>query len=447
MNIQRRGLIRIISFLCAIITIMAGLCIYVNHQKNSFIRAVDNEYKAAFNDLSSHMYNIETAFYKLLYSNSDYQLIKCATKVWGEALSAKTNIENLYGYSSRLMEVSEFLSKSGDYIYYTALKRIRNEELTESDYNTLSKLAQSASALTSSITEISNKLNSGVISYDEITVNVIDGDTFEDSDNSLSGDLVSSVEQISSYPELIYDGPFSDHIEKQESVYLKDKPEITKDEAENRLKTWIPNIENLDFKYESGSKIPAYVFGNEEYTVAISKQNGNLIELVCQTNYNKSKISIDDALEVAEDFLELIGHNSMEENYYYTVNNEITINYSFEQDDVIIYPDMVKVTVSLENGAITGFEGYGYLMSHKDVRDISVKLSENEAENKINQSLNVIDSRLAVIPTDGKNEVLCYEFYTHSKDGRTVLVYINANTGVEEMLQILIENEYGTLVQ
>jgi hypothetical protein len=52
---------------------------------------------------------------------------------------------------------------------------------------------------------------------------------------------------------------------------------------------------------------------------------------------------------------------------------------------------------------------------------------------------------VAIIPTDGKNEVLCHEFVTETADGRHVLVYVNAKTGIEEMLQILIETDDGTL--
>ncbi len=45
------------------------------------------------------------------------------------------------------------------------------------------------------------------------------------------------------------------------------------------------------------------------------------------------------------------------------------IPFALVQNGVIIYPDLVKVTVALDNGDIVGYEAMGYLMSHHD-RDI-----------------------------------------------------------------------------
>ena len=36
---------------------------------------------------------------------------------------------------------------------------------------------------------------------------------------------------------------------------------------------------------------------------------------------------------------------------------------------VRIYPDLVKVSVALDNGEIVGFEAMGYLMAHQRAKD------------------------------------------------------------------------------
>lgn len=448
MFIERRNFIRIVSFLCAVIVVLTGACIYINYQKVNFARAVSNDYISSFDELSSHIYNIEAAFYKGLYSNSPYQSVKMATKVWGEAMAAKTNIEGMYGYSNELSQISEFLSKSSDFAYYTALKRLKNEQLSSEEIDNLNKLATTASMLSERISDISRRLNNGELQYDEITINTLAGESFTADADMLSSDLVSSVDQVSSYPELIYDGPFSDHIEKQESVFLKDKGEITREEAVTRLSKWfdIPQTD-IVFAYENDSKIASFVFNFGEYTASVSKQGGYLVELVCSNVFMNSRINAEEAIEIAEDFLNKIGMESMEENYYYSLNNEITINFAYEQNDVVVYPDLIKVNVSLETGEITGYEAFGYLMAHKDNRETTAEISAEEAKKGVNSSLTVQDEGVAIIPTDGKNEVLCYEFVTKAPDNRRVLVYINAKNGVEEMLQILIENDNGTLAE
>ena len=52
---------------------------------------------------------------------------------------------------------------------------------------------------------------------------------------------------------------------------------------------------------------------------------------------------------------------------------------------------------------------------------------------------------MAFIPTGGQNEVFCYEFLCSGEDDDKLLVYINASTGMEEHIYILLENENGVL--
>lgn len=59
--------------------------------------------------------------------------------------------------------------------------------------------------------------------------------------------------------------------------------------------------------------------------------------------------------------------------------------------------------------------------------------------------LEIVSGRLALIPTDGLEEKLCYEFRCRAENGRNVLVYINAQTAEEEQILILVESKSGTL--
>lgn len=51
-----------------------------------------------------------------------------------------------------------------------------------------------------------------------------------------------------------------------------------------------------------------------------------------------------------------------------------------------------------------------------------------------------------MIPTSGENEVLCYEYLCENSDGLHVIIYINAQSGTQENIYILLEDENGTLV-
>ena len=99
----------------------------------------------------------------------------------------------------------------------------------------------------------------------------------------------------------------------------------------------------------------------------------------------------------------------------------------------------------MEKGDIIGFESHGYMMSHRDRTLPRPVVSLAEAQANISQDFTVEEQTMAIVPTGGKNEVFCYEFLCVAADGQKVIVYIDANTGEEENMLILIENENGTL--
>ena len=115
------------------------------------------------------------------------------------------------------------------------------------------------------------------------------------------------------------------------------------------------------------------------------------------------------------------------------------------QDDVIIYPDLIKVKVALDNGEILGLETSGYLNNHIETRDLSkIKIQIEQARQTINPDLEIGSEGLAVIPTEWKTEILCYEFKGKVED-REFLVYINAENGREEDVLMITNTPNGTL--
>ena len=58
--------------------------------------------------------------------------------------------------------------------------------------------------------------------------------------------------------------------------------------------------------------------------------------------------------------------------------------------------------------------------------------------------MEVTDQKLAVIPLETKKEVLCYEL-KGKIDQDEYLIYLNAETGKQEKILLLLVSENGTL--
>ena len=109
-----------------------------------------------------------------------------------------------------------------------------------------------------------------------------------------------------------------------------------------------------------------------------------------------------------------------------------------------MYPDLIKLKVALDNGQILGIETTGYLNNHTQ-RDVSkVKITKEQAKEKLNKNLNIQSETLAIIPTEWKTEKLCYEFKGKVEETE-YLVYINAENGEEEQILIITNTPNGVL--
>ena len=86
-----------------------------------------------------------------------------------------------------------------------------------------------------------------------------------------------------------------------------------------------------------------------------------------------------------------------------------------------------------------------YLSNHTQ-RTLEVPaVSVDDARAKVSPKLDVLREQLALIPTDGEYEVLCWEFVCEAENGQHYIVCINAATGAEQKILILLEDKNGTL--
>ena len=134
----------------------------------------------------------------------------------------------------------------------------------------------------------------------------------------------------------------------------------------------------------------------------------------------------------------------MRESYWRREGNTVLINFAPLQGDVLCYPDLVKVRVELEKGAVVGFDAEGYLLNHT-FRSLPEPASRETAAARVAPGLEIRSDRLAVIPTEGKGERFCREFLCGTASGGQCLVYVDAVTGEETKVLLLLEDEDGTL--
>ena len=98
----------------------------------------------------------------------------------------------------------------------------------------------------------------------------------------------------------------------------------------------------------------------------ISKKGGHIVESTLDREVNEEKITQEEANEIGKSYLADKGFENMKETYFIKQGNVVTINYAYNDNGVIVYPDLIKVRVALDNGEVLGIEATGYLNSHQE---------------------------------------------------------------------------------
>ncbi|MPM83771.1 Sporulation protein YpeB [bioreactor metagenome] len=249
-------------------------------------------------------------------------------------------------------------------------------------------------------------------------------------------------------PTLIYDGPFSEHLINRKPIALEGLEEVTQEEAQAAGESFLSLSEGtLTLTSDGKGKIPAYSFSGGGYYIQVTKQGGQVLSVLRESLPEGPDCSFDEGVAAAREFLESHGLPGMAESYYISQDGVLTVNFAAKEADVICYPDLVKVSVDLSDCSLAGFEAAGYYTNHR-YRDLSQpEVSAEESRKQVSSELSVISYQLALIPTAGEYEVLCHEFKCQESDGSHIIIYVNAETGQQEKILILLEDENGTLAQ
>ena len=429
------------SFVCIIVLFSMILLKRFKIEKQE----VQDLYNRAMYDFVSDVNNIENEMTKLKITSNDTYTMTTLASVFAKSNSAKSNLDILPFSANSISNVSKFLTQLSDFSYSLMRNILNGDNISEYKEN-IDSLYDKISELSDVVEKIYSDLTANNIKWDELEKV---GD--EKIKESNAQEELSSVNYIgktfTEYEGIIYDGAFSNHILTAKPVYLSGNI-LSSEDAKNLIKEEL-RVDSIEFKSEQDGKLPLYVFEvklsgfDTLKTLYVTKEDGRVYQMISDRNSSTENISIDEAEKKATEYINSLGIENIVPTYYLKSENMITISFAATQDDVIIYSDLIKVKVALDNGEIMTYEADGYIYNHKE-REISASKTIDEAREVLYKDLSIENERLCIIPTDSKDEVLVYEFEGVIDDNR-FLVYVNANNLVEEKIYILLETEGGTL--
>lgn len=411
--------------------------------------SLENFYEQSFYELMDSVNNMEVNLSKLAVSGSSKTQQTLLSKLSMQSAAAQSSAAALPIYSDNMSDTVKFINQVGDYSISLNKKLTQGSALTKEDRSILRELHSTVLRLKNNISALYEKI--GESSFSKILES-------ENAENFFvgSGFAASNSEEPFEYPKLIYDGPFSDSVENTLGLKLTGETysvEQLKGRLFSMMKDFSPRSVEYVATIEKDFKVYAFNVlcdNDETYSVHLSETGGFVSQMnsyLMRQDSESEPVQMETAqcLDLAEAFATKLGFEVKPVWVSKTLDGYVYVNLCpVIGNQVIIYPDLVKITVDAVRGKIVGVEAMAYLLNHSQREVASPSISVETASEKVDSSLTVEKITLTLIPLNS-DEVLCYEF--KCSDGENeYFVYIDAQTGEEAELFRVIRGTEGYTV-
>ncbi len=325
----------------------------------------------------------------------------------------------------------KFSNQLGGFSHYLA-KKLPDEDITEEENDKLITLTEIVTRLEQIFAEAGDNVALGGNLYSSLNEGL----------TTLDGAYNAFNETDIDYPEMIYDGPFSEGLLDRTPLFLENKEVVSVEEAESILSPIFGAVNHIG---DALGGIESYLFEIDNGTVSVSKTGGYIVIIAKDNDDGEITLNQEQAITSASTFLESIGYNDMQAVWIAENNGLAYINYAYMENEIVHYPDLIKVKVDLASGEILGLEAENYIYNHHARPPFSTEL-QDISNLTFNENFTPLTTRLCLTPTEWNTEILAYEV-SGSYGGATYYIYYDAVTLEElKVMRVIRDESQGELI-
>ncbi len=427
------GLIKAVVALSALSVALATALIVTFLIPSQMDLSLEQTYQKSFYDAVEQVDNMDLNLSKILATRDKGAMQKYLVDLAINSEVCENDIQQLPLHDENKYYTTKLVNQIGDYAKYVNKKIIDGKDVTENDREGLQRLYTANKDFKKSLERTINKMGS-----DFSFTTVMEGG---------AGNLIISnfneLQNLSvEYPELIYDGPFSDG-QNQKSVKGLPSNEITAQDALEMFKLAFARCGVTDFEIvgQTTGDVECYnVQGKVKDDLIFAqytKKGGKMIMFSFAGSCASVKYSQEDAIETGLEFLKSQGIENMRPVWTNLAGNVYTINFAYCQKDTVIYPDLIKIRVCAETDTVIGLEAKSYYSNHTEREINRPLLTKEQAQESVFGGMEINAVRLVLVPVGESEERLCYEFYGKFDDS-DYYVYIDGENGRQvEMFKVV----------
>ena len=442
------GWIAAVVSLAMVCLVLTTILIYGTYMRGGGEIMLSNTYSRSFYDLIDCVDNIEVNLSKLTVSNDNDNKQKILSDVIVEASIAENDLASLPLEDGAKNSTMKYMNQIADFSKYLNNKLIEGHSFNESDIATLKELRKINSNLQKSLHELADEMGE---KFDFSTL------LLGEEDNPMLIAFNELEYHSLEYAKMIYDGPFADEPEQNTKdngkTYEEQAEKINKEQALRLFEKYYSdyNLSEIEISGMAEGKdgkcynIQANAFGKEFY-VQISESGKLVMSNFYHPTTNKA-YDTDECVIIATAFLNKCGYKSIKAVWTTEENNTTYINFASvtEGGEIVIYGDLIKVSVCMGSGLVCDVDARLYLKNSKPRKIPNPEITVEQAERSISQNITINTARLAYIPMPSGKERLAYEFWGSGSEGE-LFIYIDAINGHELQIFKVVESSDGRLL-
>jgi len=417
-----------------IISLGAALCaslaanVYLGAQRRLLYTQVTTQRQRELADVVAAMADIEVNLQKLMIASGAAQSVELLGETALLTQHVESGLSRLPMRYEAAQDAMKFAGQMGQYTMALAVQMSEGGMLTSEDERQLGGMLSACRELNAHLLDVGERMYAEPVETD----GGADGDAAMSwPEEAIAGD--SAIE----YPSLIFDGPFSDGRHEGAPRALTGE-RVTREKAREAAARYAGvTPDRVRDAADSGGVFEAFGFAADTPDGAISVQvtgvGAHLLWMMPEAAAFEARLTQEECLKNAQVYLADMGFGQMEPCFVQQYDGMVVANFAGVQEGVLLYPDQVKVQISMATGRVVGAECSQYLMNHTKRENLLPGLDAQEAQQMLSSRLRVDNVRLCVIPQDA-GERLCWGF-EGAFAGSRYWVFVDAHTG--EAAQIL----------
>ncbi|MEW6540331.1 MAG: germination protein YpeB [Bacillota bacterium] len=425
--------------------------------RRHFENLLNAEYQRSFFDTVLNVRSLEVLLGKALVGDGGPQDAGLLGETWQEAVLAQRDLSRLPVQPAVIGRTSQFLNQVGEFTNLLMRQTAAGRPPSPDQWNTLEELHRQAGILNTQLQAVQRRVEADGARYWEIApeLRAHRGALRPAPPDPANNELETVNREMEQFPTLVYDGAFSEHMDRRVPRAATGAPTSETEARERALAVVDRPRTQLAARVTGTTKgrIPSYRVevterngrNGDRFLVDVARRGGEVVWMLDTRTPGTPTVSVAEARRRAQAYLNRLGRPDME-----AVSSEqqgrgtVLFTFAPRQEGVLLYTDMIKVTVALDEGRVSGLNAIDYVMYHQPRELPAPAISAAAARRGLNPDFAVRSARLVLIPTTGGGEALAWEL-RGERVGNQYLVYVNAEDGRREKILQVVETEDGTL--